>query len=32
MFYFLAEKHMDMTFELPARTNIGGSETALTLR
>ncbi|KAJ8722985.1 hypothetical protein PYW07_004165 [Mythimna separata] len=26
------KKHLDEMFELPARTNIGGSETALTLR
>ncbi|XP_053625470.1 2-oxoglutarate dehydrogenase, mitochondrial-like [Plodia interpunctella] len=28
----LCEKHMDMVFELPERTFIGGKETALTLR
>ncbi|XP_030023535.2 2-oxoglutarate dehydrogenase, mitochondrial [Manduca sexta] len=28
----LCEKHMDMTFELPDRTFIGGTETELTLR
>ncbi|CAH1646327.1 unnamed protein product [Spodoptera littoralis] len=28
----LGEKHMDMVFELPSRTFIGGSETQLTLR
>ncbi|KAL4706329.1 hypothetical protein ACJJTC_004938 [Scirpophaga incertulas] len=28
----LGEKHMDMTFELPERTSIGGTERSLTLR